>query len=191
VLRTTARQRIGDAEATCLCWLASRRPHGPRRAVTVAIDTQRFDRAPTFASLRRAATTARSSLTDPISDSIVRSINPGVFGTKRRLCAPDLRPRHALPRPRHCYARRAGGWPLIRLDLGRGGLVIVGSRRCQRRDVLSAVSAFRSAAWPMASPRRAAAAPLSARTPSLLDPRAMPAAAGGSKSVRAIRRCRR
>jgi hypothetical protein len=130
VLRATGRQAIGDAEAT-ISYAGSRLDGLTVRGepVALAIDMERFNRAPTFAALRAKM---RSDCDDiaierygAISDSIVRSINLASFGTKSGYALPiegvgTLYLGHVSATPGE---RRLA---MIRLDLGRRGMVIVG-----------------------------------------------------------------
>jgi len=130
VLRTTARRAIGDSEAT-FSFAGSRLDGLTVRgeAVDLVIDTQRFDRARTFAALREKV---RSECDDSaierygaISDSIVRSINLASLGTNNGYALPiegvgTLYLGHVIVKPGE---RRLA---MIRLDLGRRGLINVG-----------------------------------------------------------------
>src|SRR5438477_8685378 len=130
VLRATSRQAIGDAEGS-MSYAGSRLDGLTVRGepVALAIDTERFSRAATFAALR---TKVRSECDDiaierygSISDSIVRSINLASLGTRNGYVLPidgvgTLYLGHVSATPGE---RRLA---MIRLDLGRRGMVIVG-----------------------------------------------------------------
>jgi hypothetical protein len=130
VLRATARQAIGDAEAT-ISYAGSRLDGLTVRGepVELAIDTERFNRAPTFAALRSKV---RSECDDvaverygAINDSIVRSINLASLGTMNGYALP-------IDGVGTLYLGRVTATPgerrlaMIRLDLGRRGMVVVG-----------------------------------------------------------------
>jgi len=130
VLRATSRQAIGDAEGS-MSYAGSRLDGLTVRGepVDLAIDTERFNRAPTFASLRNRV---RSDCDDiaierygSISDSIVRSINLASRGTVNGYALPidgvgTLYLGHVSATPGE---RRIA---MIRLDLGHRGMVVVG-----------------------------------------------------------------
>jgi hypothetical protein len=130
VLRATSRQAVGDAEGS-ISYAGSRLDGLKVRGepVDLAIDTERFNRAPTFASLRNKV---RSECDDvaierygSISDSIVRSINLASLGTINGYTLPidgvgTLYFGHVTATPGE---RRIA---VIRLDLGHRGMVAVG-----------------------------------------------------------------
>ena len=131
VLRATARQAIGDAEAT-FSYAGSRIDGLTVRGepVGVVIDTRRFDRAPTFAAFRSAVRGERDggAIERPgsISDSIVRSINLASLGTTKGYALPidgvgTLYLGNVIVKPGE---RRLA---MIRLDMGKRGLLVVGA----------------------------------------------------------------
>ena len=130
VLRASARQAIGDAEAT-ISYAGSRLDGLTVRGepVGLEIDTERFNRASTFAALRSKVRAECDDIAieryGSISDSIVRSISLASYGTKNGYALPiegvgTLYLGHVSATPGE---RRLA---MIRLDLGRRGLVIVG-----------------------------------------------------------------
>src|SRR5205085_4215606 len=97
--------------------------------VDLALDTERFNRAPTFASLRNKVRSDCDEIAieryGSISDSIVRSINLASRGTVSGYALPidgvgTLYLGHVTATPGD---RRIA---MIRLDLGHRGLVVVG-----------------------------------------------------------------
>jgi hypothetical protein len=88
VLRSTARQGMNDAEAA-ISFAGSHLDGLTVRGepVTLVIDTQRFNRAATFAAMRTTVRSERDGFaierSGAISDSIVRSINLASFGTTK------------------------------------------------------------------------------------------------------------
>jgi hypothetical protein len=129
-LRTTARQRIGDAEAT-FSFAGSRIDGLTVRGepVDLVIDTQRFNRAATFGAFRSAIRGEREGFaierSGGISDSIVRSISLASLGTKNGYAIPidgigTLYLGHVIVKPGE---RRIA---MIRLDLGKRGMIVVG-----------------------------------------------------------------
>lgn len=130
VLRATARQGINDAEAKFS--FAGSRIDGLKvrgEPVDIAFDTQRFNRAPTFGELRAKVRSERDGFAieryGAISDSIVRSINLASLGTTKGYALPiegigTLYLGHVIVKPGE---RRLA---MIRIDLGRRGMVIVG-----------------------------------------------------------------
>jgi hypothetical protein len=130
VLRATARQGIGDAEAT-FSFAGSRIDGLTVRGepVDVAMDTQRFNRASTFGQLREKVRSEREGFAieraGSISDSIVRSINLASLGTTKGYAIPiegvgTLYLGHVIVKPGE---RRLA---MIRIDLGRRGMIIIG-----------------------------------------------------------------
>lgn len=131
LLRMVARQRIGDAEAT-FSFEGSRIDGLTVRGepVNLAIDTQRFSRASNFATMRSMVRAERADgfaieRAGSISDSIVRSINLASFGTTKGYALPidgvgTLYLGHVTVQPGE---RRLA---MIRLDLGKHGMVVVG-----------------------------------------------------------------
>jgi hypothetical protein len=128
VLRATSRQAIGDAEGA-ISYAGSRLDGLNVRGepVELAIDTERFNRAPTFASLRERVRADCDAIEryGSISDSIVRSINLASLGTINGYALPidgvgTLYLGHVTATPGE---RRIA---MIRLDLGHRGMVVVG-----------------------------------------------------------------
>ena len=128
VLRATSRQAIGDAEGS-ISYAGSRLDGLKVRGepVELAIDTERFTRAPTFAALREKVRSECNAIEryGSISDSIVRSINLASLGTVNGYALPidgvgTLYLGHVTATPGE---RRIA---MIRLDLGHRGMVVVG-----------------------------------------------------------------
>lgn len=130
VLRASSRQRIGDAEGS-ISFAGSRMDGLTVRGepVQLVMDVERFNRAPTFASLHAKLRSDRDDVaierSGAISDSIVRSINLASFGTTKGYALPiegvgTLYLGHVTATPGE---RRLA---MIRLDLGKHGMVVVG-----------------------------------------------------------------
>lgn len=130
ILRASARQAIDQVEAT-ISFAGSRIDGLTVRGepVNLTIDTQRLDRARTFAALRDRVRADRDDIAierpGSISDSIVRSINLASLGTTKGYALPiegvgTLYLGHVIVRPGE---RRLA---MIRIDLGRRGMLIVG-----------------------------------------------------------------
>ena len=130
VLRATSRQAIGDAEGA-ISHDGSRIDGLTVRGepVDLVIDTERFNRAPTFASLRGKVRSECDGIAieryGSISDSIVRSINLASYGTTKGYALPidgvgTLYLGHVTATPGE---RRIA---MIRLDLGHRGIIVVG-----------------------------------------------------------------
>jgi hypothetical protein len=130
VLRTSARQAIGDAEAT-ISFAGSHLDGLTVRGepVKLGIDTERFNRAGTFAALHARLGRDRDGIANErygsISDSIVRSINLASYGTLKGYTLPieglgTLYLGHVSAKPGE---RRLA---MIRLDMGRRGMIVVG-----------------------------------------------------------------